>query len=115
MTELLQRNPSMSILPLVRLGIFENFPSDGTSVQDLARQLDLSQNLVRRLLSHAAAYHVFFQAKPDFFVHTAGSRVLSENEGMRTWMQLGLGETMPGTFRVCSALLYQPNKYYNYR
>ncbi|KAJ5084748.1 S-adenosyl-L-methionine-dependent methyltransferase [Penicillium alfredii] len=103
------RNPSMSTLALVRVGVFENFPNEGCSVQDLARKLNLSDNVVRRLLSHAATYRVFFQARPDFFVHTASSRVLSENEGMRNWILIGLGETMPGTFRIADALAKNPN------
>lgn len=92
----------MSTLALTRLGIFENFPSNGTTVQELAGRLDLSENLVRRLMCHAATYHVFFQSEPDFFVHTAGSRVLAENEGMRSWVLVGLREVMPGALRVCT-------------
>lgn len=91
----------MSILALVRLGIFEKFPSEGSTIKDLAQQLNLNENLVRRLMSHAATYHVFFQEKLDFFVHTAGSRILTENEGMRSWMLVGLGETIPGALKVC--------------
>lgn len=90
----------MSILALVRLKIFEKFPSEGTTIKDLAQQVNLSENLMRRFMSHAATYHVFFQAKPDFFVHTAGSRTLTENEGMRAWILVGLGETMPGALKV---------------
>ncbi|KAA8648044.1 hypothetical protein EYZ11_006105 [Aspergillus tanneri] len=103
------RSPSMSMLVLVRLGVFTSFPSEGTYVQDLASRLNLGEHLVRRLLSHAATYHVFFQAKPDFFVHTAGSRVLAENEGLRAWILIGLNETMPATFRIADALMRYPN------
>lgn len=88
------------MLSLVRLGVFENFPAEGSSVPELAQQLNINTNLLRRLLSHAATYHVFFQSKPDFFIHTAGSRVLVENEGMRAWFECGLGEIMPGCLRV---------------
>lgn len=92
----------MSILALVRLKIFENFPSEGITIKDLAERVNRNDNIVRRLMSHAATYHIFFQEKPDFFIHTAGSRVLTENEGMRSWMLVGLGETMPGALKVCS-------------
>lgn len=85
----------------MRLKIFENFPSEGTTIKDLAQRVNRNENIVRRLMSHAATYHVFFQEKPDFFIHTAGSRVLTENEGMRSWMLVGLGETMPGALKVC--------------
>ncbi|CAL5868711.1 uncharacterized protein PFLUO_LOCUS2938 [Penicillium psychrofluorescens] len=103
------RNPSMSILALVRLGIFEKFPSEGSTIKDLAQQLNLNENLVRRLMSHAATYHVFFQEKLDFFVHTAGSRILTENEGMRSWMLVGLGETIPGALKIAEAISQNSN------
>lgn len=102
----------MSILALVRLKIFENFPSEGTTIKDLAERVNRNENILRRLMSHAATYHVFFQEKPDFFIHTAGSRILTENEGMRSWMLVGLGETMPGALKVCdnyTKLLFIPS------
>lgn len=92
----------MSILALVRLKIFENFPSEGTTIKDLAERVNRNENTVRPLMSHAATYHVFFQEKPDFFIHTAGSRILTKNEGMRSWMLVGLGETTPGALKVRS-------------
>lgn len=51
-------------------------------------------------MAHAATYHVFFQSERDYFVHTASSRLLAENEGMRNWILMGVGETMPATFKV---------------
>lgn len=62
--------------------------------------LNLNENIVRRLMAHAATYHVFFQSERDYFVHTASSRLLAENEGMRNWILMGVGETMPATYRV---------------
>ena len=97
---------------MVRLKIFENFPSEGTTIKDLAQRVSRNENIVRRLMSHAATYHVFFQEKPDFFIHTAGSRILTENEGMRSWMLVGLGETMPAALKVCdkyTKLLFIPS------
>lgn len=99
-------------MALVRLKIFENFPSEGTTIKDLAQRVNRNENIVRRLMSHAATYHVFFQEKRDFFIHTAGSRILTENEGMRSWMLVGLGETMPGALKVCdkyTQLLFIPS------
>ncbi|KAE8386675.1 hypothetical protein BDV23DRAFT_175275 [Aspergillus alliaceus] len=86
------RNPSMSMLPLIRRGIFEAFPPQGTTVQVLAYQLNLNQNIVCRLLAHAATYHISFQSGPDFFNHTADSPVLTKNEGMHT---AGASKTAP--------------------
>ncbi|KAB8227478.1 uncharacterized protein BDW43DRAFT_304581 [Aspergillus alliaceus] len=55
-------------------------PELGTTVQVLAYQLNLNQNIVCRLLAHAATYHISFQSGPDFFNHTADSPVLTKNE-----------------------------------
>ena len=88
---------------IVRLGIAENFPPQGTTVQDLANKLNLRESLLRRLLTHCATHHVYYQASPDFFVHTAASKVLAENDGMRKWILIGAEELIPATLKVCTA------------
>ena len=55
---------------------------------------------MRRLLAHSATYHIYYEAYPDFFVHTAASRLLAENDGMRKWFLLGTGELLPATLKV---------------
>jgi hypothetical protein len=75
-------------------------PKEGISVQDLAKKLNLDVNIVRRIMTHAATYHIFYQPELDYFVHTASSRILTEGEGMRNWCLMGIGETMPATFKV---------------
>jgi hypothetical protein len=102
-----QRNPILSVHPIIRLGIAENFPAEGTSVQNLASKLQLSENLVRRLLSHSATYHIYHESSPDYFVHTAASRTLSENNGMRQWILIGREETLAGTCQVRYSTPYQ--------
>ena len=88
---------------IVRLGIAESFPSEGTTVSNLANKLNLRESLVRRLLAHCATHHVYYQASPDFFVHTAASKVLAENDGMRKWVLIGAEELIPATLKVCTA------------
>ena len=90
----------ISVHSIVRLGIAENFPLQGSSVQDLATKLNLRGSLIRRLLSHCATHHVYHQASPDFFVHTAASKILAENDGMRKWILVGAEEMIPATLRV---------------
>ncbi|KAJ6129319.1 S-adenosyl-L-methionine-dependent methyltransferase, partial [Penicillium capsulatum] len=102
------RNPSLSMLPLMQLGVFDNFPNEGISVPDLAQRIGLNEDLLRRLLSNIATYHIFFQSEPDFFVHTAGSRIICENEGMRSWMLLGMSEVMPSCLKITDALKRDP-------
>ncbi|KAF4219055.1 hypothetical protein CNMCM5878_003910 [Aspergillus fumigatiaffinis] len=98
------RLPSLSIHSIIRLGIAANFPGTGTTVPALAKTLQLDERLVRRLLKHSATYHVFYEATPDFFVHTAASRFLTENQGVRDWVLLSLEESLPGMLKVAEAL-----------
>jgi hypothetical protein len=85
---------------IVRLGIAENVPPQGISVHDLAMKLNISASLTRRLLAHGATHHIYYEASPDVFVHTAASRVLAENEGMRKWILIGAEELIPATLKV---------------
>lgn len=86
---------------IVRLGIAENFPSEGSTVVDLAQKLGLQDGLIRRLLAHCATHHIYYQSSPDLFVHTAASKVLAEDEGMRKWILIGAEELIPATLKVC--------------
>ncbi|KAL4886384.1 S-adenosyl-L-methionine-dependent methyltransferase [Aspergillus karnatakaensis] len=103
------RNPTLSVHPIIRLGIAEHFPEKGTTVKDLAVQLGLREALVRRLLTHSATYHVYYETKPDFFVHTAASRVLAENDGLRAWFLVGAEELLPASHKTSEALLKYPD------
>lgn len=78
-------------------------PPQGSSVQELAHKLGLGKNLLRRLLAHAATHHIYRQASPEFYVHTAASRVLAEDEGMRKWVLIGSEELIPATLKVISS------------
>ena len=85
---------------IVRLGIAENFPPHGTTVQHLANNLGLPESLIRRLLAHCATHHIYYQASLDYFVHTAASKMLAENDGMRKWILIGAEELIPATLKV---------------
>lgn len=103
LTMLIQCNPLISVHSIVRLGIAENFPSEGTTVQAIAKKLNLRESLVRRLLAHCATHHIYFQTSPDSFMHTAASKVLADNDGMRKWILIGAEELIPATLKVCTA------------
>ncbi|KAL2795457.1 hypothetical protein BJX66DRAFT_337016 [Aspergillus keveii] len=100
--------PTLSTHPIIRLGIAAAFPEEGTTVSALAASLHLPETLVRRLLSHSATYHIYQEAAPDFFVHTAASRLLAGNAGVRDWVRIGCEELLPATFRISDALLRYP-------
>ncbi|KAJ5263651.1 hypothetical protein N7478_011256 [Penicillium angulare] len=98
------RNPTLSVYTICRLGFADHVPKEGISVQDLAKKVNLDVNIVRRIMTHAATYHVFYQPELDYFVHTASSRILTEGEGMRNWCLMGIGETLPATFKIPDVL-----------
>ncbi|KAL9608656.1 MAG: hypothetical protein Q9167_006523 [Letrouitia subvulpina] len=104
-----QRNPLISVHSIVRLGIAENFPPQGTTVQALATKLKIRESLTRRLLAHCATHHIYYQQSPDFFVHTAASRMLAENDGMRKWILIGAEELIPATLKTANALVTYPD------
>ncbi|KAJ5730262.1 S-adenosyl-L-methionine-dependent methyltransferase [Penicillium malachiteum] len=98
------RSACLSTYPICRLGFADHVPKEGISVQDLAAKVNLDENIVRRIMCHAATYHIFFQSELDYFVHTASSRLLVESEGMRNWLMMGIGETLPATHRIPEVL-----------
>ncbi|KAL4792204.1 S-adenosyl-L-methionine-dependent methyltransferase [Aspergillus venezuelensis] len=101
--------PTLSLLPIVRLGIADNFPEQGTNVAELAKSVNLRDSVVRRLLKHSSTYHVFYEAEPDFYIHTAASRHLCQNQGMRDWICVGGNEVLPGTLKIADAIAEYPN------
>ncbi|KAL4964248.1 S-adenosyl-L-methionine-dependent methyltransferase [Aspergillus stella-maris] len=101
--------PTLSLLPIVRLGIADNFPEPGTTVTDLAKSVNLRESIVRRLLKHSSTYHVFYESQPDFYIHTAASRHLCDNQGMRDWICVGGNEVLPGTLKIADAIAEYPD------
>ncbi|KAL2821171.1 hypothetical protein BJX63DRAFT_418191 [Aspergillus granulosus] len=98
-----------SVHPIVRLGIAESFPETGATVSELASRLKLRESVVRRLLAHATTYHVFFEAKPDYYVHTAASRLLCQSQPVRDWVYAGWDEMMPAAFKIGESLAQFPD------
>ncbi|KAJ5106406.1 hypothetical protein N7456_003081 [Penicillium angulare] len=98
------RNPCLSVHSIARLRIADHVPKEGIDITDLAKKLNLDQNIVRRLMAHAATYHVFFQPERDYFVHTASSRLLAENDGMRSWLLTGIEESLAASMRIPDVL-----------
>lgn len=95
-----------SVHPIHRLGIAKNFPEDGTTVAEIAQSLNLRESLVRRLLAHSATHHVFYETAPDFYIHTAASRLLATNPSMGDWIDVGCEEMYPASFKVRSQLFF---------
>ncbi|KAL4864601.1 hypothetical protein BDV12DRAFT_188772 [Aspergillus spectabilis] len=100
--------PTLSVYPLIRLGIASDVSDTGSSVPDLAKNLGLDESLVRRLLAHSATYHVYYEAEPDFFIHTAASRLLAMDGSLREWIAMGMEETLLGALKIADALIQYP-------
>lgn len=84
----------------MRLGVLSAFPPEGATVQELAAKVDGDADLIRRLMAHAATFHVFHQTAPGHFVHTASSKVLVENEYVQARLRSRAAEAVPATTKV---------------
>ncbi|KAL3456400.1 O-methyltransferase-domain-containing protein [Aspergillus heterothallicus] len=103
-----RRLPTLSLHPIIRLGIAEHFPDEGTTVTDLAESLSLGPTVVKRLLKHSATYHIFYEGEADFFVHTAASRALSKDPGLRDMILMFHEECAPVWSNIHDAALKYP-------
>ncbi|KAL2836999.1 S-adenosyl-L-methionine-dependent methyltransferase [Aspergillus pseudoustus] len=104
-----RRLPNLSLHSIIRLGIPENFPDQGTTVTDLAKSANLSPSIVRRLLKHSATYHIFYESEADFFVHTAASRALSKDQGIRDLVEFFIEEGTPAWCSIPESVRKYPN------
>ncbi|KAJ5184012.1 S-adenosyl-L-methionine-dependent methyltransferase [Penicillium capsulatum] len=80
--------------PSFEHGLPAPIQSDAPDSEALAARLKLLTLVteLQDLLTEPALLGSPELSEPDFFVHTAGSRIICENEGMRSWMLLGMSE-----------------------
>lgn len=55
----------------------------------------MSESLVKRLLRHAMTYRIFCEPAEGKVAHTAASKALATDDGVREWVGL-IGEEMWG-------------------
>ena len=56
--------------------------------------------MVRRILRHAAAYHVFREPEIGFVEHTAASKMLATSPPMRQWVLMMAEELWPAASKA---------------
>lgn len=68
----------------------------------LASASGLREEMVRRIVRHAAAYHIFREPRKGFIEHTAASKMLAVNPQMRQWILMVTEEMWPAATKVRS-------------
>ena len=56
--------------------------------------------MVRRIIRHAAAYHVFHEPEVGFVEHTAASKMLAISSPMRQWVLMMAEELWPAASKA---------------
>ncbi|KAF2176460.1 putative O-methyltransferase [Zopfia rhizophila CBS 207.26] len=92
--------PEANFAPLAaihRFDIATHVPADGQiSFTDLARKCGLLEHDVKRIVRFAAVHHrVFREPENGFVVHTASSKLLTENQKIRDLLGLTFAECWP--------------------
>ncbi|MCJ1261072.1 hypothetical protein MMC22_000936 [Lobaria immixta] len=82
-----QHNSLISLQAIYRFGLATSLPagSKETSFAEIASMSGVEEQMVRRILRHAAAQHIFQEPRNGFIAHTAASQVLAVNSEMRQW------------------------------
>ena len=101
--QIVQHNALISLQAICRFGLATSFPAGHeVSFAELAAASGLQEPLIRRIVRHAAAHHVFRESRRGFIVHTAASKVLSVDPQMRQWVGMVTEEMWPAAAKVCA-------------
>ena len=75
-------------------------PSGGQiSFSDIAKQTELSEQIIVRLLRHAMTMRVFREPEPGMVAHTQASKMLA-SPFMNDWLKVGTEEMWPAAVKV---------------
>ncbi|KAF2757494.1 S-adenosyl-L-methionine-dependent methyltransferase [Pseudovirgaria hyperparasitica] len=89
---------------IVRFDIAALVPCGGrTSFQDISRQTPLTEQMVGRIVRHAATMRIFKEPEPGQVMHTKASKLLA-NHDFRDWARTGIEEMGPAGGRLADAL-----------
>ncbi|KAI0409402.1 sterigmatocystin 8-O-methyltransferase [Xylaria palmicola] len=93
---------------ITRLRIAAMVPPNGqASYEDIARQTDLAEPVVRRLLQAAATMRVFREPAAGVVAHTRASRLLADPR-MNDWLATHAEEGWPAAVKMINALQKWP-------
>ncbi len=86
---------------LCRFEVPQNVPTDGEiSYSGLASKTGLSEALLPRFVRMAAANYYFAEPRPGFVAHTAFSKILALEEGMRACVWFRHAELLPAVAKL---------------
>ncbi|KAM5467369.1 hypothetical protein MauCBS54593_005337 [Microsporum audouinii] len=87
-----------------RFGIAGLIPPDGqASFGEIAKKTPLTEQMVGRIIRHAAMMRIFYEPEPGIVKHTKASRMLARPD-VRDWMRAGIEELGPAGGKLADAL-----------
>ncbi|KAL9592948.1 MAG: hypothetical protein Q9219_007705 [cf. Caloplaca sp. 3 TL-2023] len=78
------------------------------SYSQVAKTCGLDEVQLRRIMRYAMTKHMFRETRPGFVAHTAVSRVLAEESGMKDWVGMVCEEMWPSAARTVDAMVKWP-------
>jgi hypothetical protein len=101
----------MALHALCEFGITQSVPiGSSISYDDLAADSDLEKDIIMRFVKTAASHHYFCEPEPNHVSHTAASKLLATEEGMRSFLWQRVDEQMPMTGKAVAALKKDKSK-----
>ncbi|KAH6845706.1 S-adenosyl-L-methionine-dependent methyltransferase [Chaetomium sp. MPI-CAGE-AT-0009] len=95
---------SACIQVISRFGIASLVPPGGRiSFRELADQTPLTEQMVGRIVRHAATMRIFYEPEPGMVAHTKASRMLASQD-MQDWARAGTEELGSAAGKLANAL-----------
>ncbi|KAK5138418.1 hypothetical protein LTR08_000004 [Meristemomyces frigidus] len=83
-------------------------PNGEVSYAELAATTGMDESALRRVLRFAITNRIFAEKRPGYLSHSAASRVLAEDQGLRDWITCMLRDILPSGYRAVDALVKWP-------
>lgn len=79
----------------------QTVPVGGESTfEEISKLCGLNEPDVRRILRHAMAHRIFREPRKGIVIHTAISKLLAENQQLRSWAGVCVEEMWPSAVQV---------------
>ncbi|KAG9243416.1 S-adenosyl-L-methionine-dependent methyltransferase [Calycina marina] len=103
-------NDSLSLHAIYHYKIAKSFPVNSTATfAEIAEKVGLDEVNVKRFLRHAMTNRIFHEPSPGVVAHTAGSRVLAENQAMDAWVGFCVEDIWPASSQTVKAIELNPS------
>lgn len=88
-----------------RFGVASSLaPDEEVTFAELAKRCDLPVSDLRRILRLCMSRHIFTEPRNGYVAHTAASRILAKNEGIRDRIWLGCQQIWPASALLGDAM-----------